>query len=90
MLLPCDIIRHQKKERTEAITILICIREVPGSNLGLDTDYPDGELFDQFLRRMPGQCLETGHDRFIPYPFHQLWGPPSLLSNGYRGIFLRG
>jgi hypothetical protein len=20
----------------------------------------------------------------------RLWGPPSLLSNGYRGIFLRG
>jgi hypothetical protein len=43
------------------------IREIPGSNFGPDIDYP--QFFVGFLspsRRIPGQYLKLGHDRFLP------------------------
>jgi hypothetical protein len=43
------------------------IRKIPGSNFGPGIDYP--QFFVGFLspsRRIPGQCLKLGHDRFLP------------------------
>jgi hypothetical protein len=47
-----------------------CIRNVTGSNLGRDTDYPDrGFAFLlSHTKRMPGQYLEIGHDRSVRNP----------------------
>jgi hypothetical protein len=54
----------------EWLTTLLCIREVPGSNLGEETDYPDSSWFSSVL---PEECrdsaLKLGHDRFLPNPF---------------------
>jgi hypothetical protein len=48
LLLPWSLITHKAmfaiyilSKITPAVSILTCIREVPGSNLGQDTDYPD-------------------------------------------------
>jgi hypothetical protein len=50
------------------------------------------------LQSAPGNCSEIIIFNFIlgvPWPADtkcpdQLWGPPSVLSNGYRGRFSRG
>jgi hypothetical protein len=34
-----------KRKLAQAVMLLTCIREVLGSNLGRDTDYPDCEFF---------------------------------------------
>jgi hypothetical protein len=48
----------KKKVAAESLTILFCIREVPGSNLGLDTRYPD-RVFVVFSLR-PGKLIVSG------------------------------
>jgi hypothetical protein len=52
------------------LTPLFRIREVSGSNLGVETGYPN--FFVVFLscsRKMQGYYIKLGHDRFLPYPF---------------------
>jgi hypothetical protein len=55
----------------EWLTHLFRIREVPGSNLGPDTGYPDWG-FSWFSSVLPGICwdntLKLDHDRFLPHP----------------------
>jgi hypothetical protein len=54
------------------LTLVLRIREVPGSNLGQQTGYPDWS-FSWFPSVSPGKCcnmyLQLGHDRFLPNPF---------------------
>jgi hypothetical protein len=57
--------------QSEWLAFLLRIREVPGSNLGPETGYPD-RLFVVFLgpfTQMPGYYHKLVHDRFLPYPF---------------------
>jgi hypothetical protein len=56
-------------------------------------------LFVEFMY-MPGYGLDdrgssvlfpVGAGNFSPPPRRErIWGPPSLLSNGYQGLFTRG
>jgi hypothetical protein len=54
----------------EWLILLLCIREVPESNLGLETGYP-GWKFSSFSSVPPGKfrysTLKLGHDRFLPH-----------------------
>jgi hypothetical protein len=52
------------------MTVLISIRNVPGSNLGWDIDYPDGGFsgFLQCLQANSGIYPKLDHDRILPYP----------------------
>jgi hypothetical protein len=51
----------------ERLILLLCILEVPGSNLGPKTSYPD--TFVVVFSVSPGECrnstLKLGHDRFL-------------------------
>jgi hypothetical protein len=52
----------------EWLTPLICIRDIPGSNHGPETGYPD-RVFVVFLepsRQMRHSTLKLGHDHFVP------------------------
>jgi hypothetical protein len=53
----------------QAGTILACIPEVPGSNLGRETYHPDPE-FSWLLSVTPG--IEFNKDRFFPSPLFPL------------------
>jgi hypothetical protein len=56
----------------EWLTLLLRIREVPGSNLGSETGYTDWG-FSWFSSVLPSECrdsaLKLGYDRFLPRPF---------------------
>jgi hypothetical protein len=55
----------------EWLTLLLCTREVPGSNLGSDTGFPDW-VFLWFYTVPPRRLRDsagTGQDRFLPHPF---------------------
>jgi hypothetical protein len=54
----------------EFSTLLLRIREVPSSNLGLNTGYPNKNcsLLSCPFRQMT-RCLKLGHDRFLLHPF---------------------
>jgi hypothetical protein len=41
----CKAILNLSSKLARPVTFLICIWEVPGSNLGLHTDYPDRRYF---------------------------------------------
>jgi hypothetical protein len=56
------------------------IYESQGSSAGMATDWTAGVWFPVGVRIF--SLLHSIHNR--------LWGPPSLLSNGYRGLFLWG
>jgi hypothetical protein len=54
----------------QTVTLLICILELPGSNLGRGSDY--SEVFRSFLQPLQmnaGQNLQFGHDGLLPHPF---------------------
>jgi hypothetical protein len=57
----------------EWLTFLLHFREVPGSNLGLETSYSDW-CFSWFSSVPQGEVrvstLTLGHDRFVPNSFH--------------------
>jgi hypothetical protein len=76
--------------------LLLCIREVPGSNLGPEAGYPEC-VFSWFSSVPPGECwdstLKLGHDRFLPSPFQfihlspfhsTLYNLNSWKSSSYR------
>jgi hypothetical protein len=54
------------------LTLMLHIRELPDSNPGPDTGYPDWG-FSWFFSVPPGECpdstLKFGHDRLLPDPF---------------------
>jgi hypothetical protein len=54
------------------LTLLVCIQEAPGSNLGSETSYPDLNIFMVFLSP-PDEYLDItlklSHDYFLPNPF---------------------
>jgi hypothetical protein len=56
----------------EWLTLLLCIQEVPGSNLNPETGYPDWG-FSWFSSIPTGECqdsaLKLGHDCFLLNPF---------------------
>jgi hypothetical protein len=56
----------------ERLTLLLRIREAPGSSLGSESGYPDGG-FSWFSSVPPSEfkdsTLVLGHDRFLPNPF---------------------
>jgi hypothetical protein len=56
----------------EWLALLLRIREVPRSNLGPETGYPNWG-FSWFSSVPPGECrdrsLKLSHDRFLPNPF---------------------
>jgi hypothetical protein len=56
----------------ERLTLLLRIREAPGSSLGSESGYPDGG-FSWLSSVPPGEfkdsTLVLGHDRFLPNPF---------------------
>jgi hypothetical protein len=61
---------------------MACVKGSPDSSIGIATSYT---LDDQAIRvRVPTRW------RSIPFPSppDHFWRPPSLLSNGYRGLFL--
>jgi hypothetical protein len=52
------------------LALLLPIQEVLGSNLILETDYPEVfVIFFSPFRQMAGQYLKLRHDYFLPYPF---------------------
>jgi hypothetical protein len=59
----------------EWLTLLLYIREVPGSNFSLETGYPHWG-FSWFPSVPPGECqdctLKLGHDYFLPI-YHSLF-----------------
>jgi hypothetical protein len=55
---------------TIPVSIFDLIPEIPNSNLGWDTNYP--EFFVVYLRlskRMPGSYLKLGHGHFPVHPY---------------------
>jgi hypothetical protein len=56
----------------EWLTFLLCIPEVPGSDVGSEIGYPDLG-FSWFSSDPPGKCwysaLKLGHERLLPRPF---------------------
>jgi hypothetical protein len=56
----------------EWLTLLIPIREAPGSSLGSESGYPDGGfswLSSVSRGEFKDSTLVLGHDRFLPNPF---------------------
>jgi hypothetical protein len=61
------------------ITVFLCSTKSRDSSVGIALGY---RLDDQ--GSIPGGCWEFFSKPLRP---EQLWGPPSLLSNGYHGLF---
>jgi len=62
----------------------------PSSSLLLSLPYPSFHSFlPPFLRLLFACFIPGGGLEFFSSPprHEQLWGPPSLLSNGYQGLF---
>lgn len=57
---------------------MVCIQELPGTNLYLITDYID-QVFVSFIKwaiTIPLQCLKIYHDGLLPNPYYS-----SLIFN---------
>jgi hypothetical protein len=50
------------------LTLLLRTGEVPGSNLGQETGYPEGSR--GFPQSLLGEYLKLGHDILFLHPFH--------------------
>jgi hypothetical protein len=60
------------KKKLALMTVpLICVLDVPGSNLSLEIGYPDRGFhgFSQFLEANVWTVLQIRHNHFLPYPF---------------------
>jgi hypothetical protein len=59
----------------QVITFLYCIRDVVGSNLGKDTNYPERflEFFNLSSMQISGQYHKIGHDGFLPHLSNSLF-----------------
>jgi hypothetical protein len=75
----CFVTEYLTERR--ARVVLLRIREVPGSNLGLDTGYT--EFFVIFLSPS-SECrhstIKLGHDCFLPNPFRCIFHYHSLFN----------
>jgi hypothetical protein len=71
----------------EWLTLLLCIQEVLGSNLGPETGYPDCG-FSWFSSVLTGKLwdstLKLGHDPFLPHPFQFIIHLSPLHSTLYN------
>jgi hypothetical protein len=81
---------NQKTEHRGWVDNMFRIREVHGSNLGLETGYPDWR-FSWFSTVLPGTfrniALNLGHDRFLPRPFQfiiHLFIRRCIISNYWK------
>jgi hypothetical protein len=78
--------KHSITERRDRVlSILLCIRDIPGSNLGPETEY--SEVFSWFSSVPPGKCrdstLKLGHNLFPPNPLHFIIRLSPLRSSLY-------
>jgi hypothetical protein len=65
----CKHYRHGLYLKDKWLTLLLHKWEVPGSNLGPETNY--NEIFMVFLspsRQLPKYYVKLGHDHFLPHP----------------------
>jgi hypothetical protein len=86
--------RHTPYQRRgRVINTLLRIQQVPRSNLGPETGYPDLRFIVVFFdpsRQMSGYYLKLGHDRFHPHPFRfivHFYPFSGLISPGFRPKF---
>jgi hypothetical protein len=74
------------------LTPCSCVRELQGSNHSWKTDCPVVDLLGPF-RQIPLHYRQYSkgkrHLSSPQQPYH-LWGPPSPLFTGYRGVLSRG
>lgn len=76
----------------QVITFLYYIRDVVGSNLGKDTDYPERflELFSVLPGKFSGQCLKICHDDFLPHLSISLFAKAKTKRKKGKSIHVTG
>jgi hypothetical protein len=83
---PCNANITERRVRGISMVIhLLCIQDVPGLNLDMETGYSDW-CSSSFHSVLLGKCwdstLKSGHDRFLPHQFISHLSPlhPTLYS----------